>query len=179
MLVEALAPRPSQMRSMSAWAPEQTLNSSCRALMFIGMAERRLAKPECISPLTDRQCARAARSLGSRPASGKRLGEVLADGERVPDLDAVDDEARHEERRRHQQQLVTLRRVVRARAVLVEVEAREPAHQPAAQGPRAVVLLLIVSVAFGIVTTSAYGSKSPKQQGFARSSHGNSTSALP
>src|SRR5215468_2524150 len=38
--------------------------------MFIGKAERRLMKPECISPETDRQSARAATSGGSRPASG-------------------------------------------------------------------------------------------------------------
>src|SRR6516165_12729688 len=38
--------------------------------MFIGKAERILAKPECISPETERQLARATRSLGNRPASG-------------------------------------------------------------------------------------------------------------
>src|SRR5215472_12826930 len=38
--------------------------------MFIGKAERRLRKPECISPETERQSARAAASLGSRPAPG-------------------------------------------------------------------------------------------------------------
>src|SRR5215813_13113070 len=38
--------------------------------MFIGKAERRFMKPECISPATDRQSARVATSCGSRPASG-------------------------------------------------------------------------------------------------------------
>ena len=55
---------------MSAWAPAHTLKPSWRALRFIGSAERRLAKPECISPQTARQWARAAGSAGSRPASG-------------------------------------------------------------------------------------------------------------
>src|SRR5712692_7182149 len=38
--------------------------------MFIEKAERRLMKPECISPETARQSARAATSGGRRPASG-------------------------------------------------------------------------------------------------------------
>jgi hypothetical protein len=39
-------------------------------LRFIGSAERKLLKPECISPQTARQCARAARSSGISPAPG-------------------------------------------------------------------------------------------------------------
>src|SRR6516225_3634191 len=38
--------------------------------MFMGKAERRLIKPECISPEIERQRARADTSWGSRPASG-------------------------------------------------------------------------------------------------------------
>src|SRR5260370_15379614 len=38
--------------------------------MLMGRAERRLMKPECISPEIERQSARAAASGGSRPASG-------------------------------------------------------------------------------------------------------------
>src|SRR6476469_4204224 len=57
-------------RSMSAWAPAHTLKPGCLAFKFIGSAERRLAKPECISPEIARQCARAARSFGKRPAFG-------------------------------------------------------------------------------------------------------------
>ena len=38
--------------------------------MFIGSDERMALKPECISPQIARQCARAARSAGSRPALG-------------------------------------------------------------------------------------------------------------
>jgi len=38
--------------------------------MFIGSEERRAAKPECISPQIERQCARATGSAGSSPASG-------------------------------------------------------------------------------------------------------------
>src|SRR6185369_17236796 len=41
------------------------------ALRFIGKAERRFEKPECISPETARQCARALRSVGSNPAAGR------------------------------------------------------------------------------------------------------------
>src|SRR5258706_11835142 len=36
----------------------------------MGSAERRLEKPECISPQIERQRARAARSSGSSPAFG-------------------------------------------------------------------------------------------------------------
>ena len=39
-------------------------------MRFIGSDARRLAKPEFISPLTDRQWARAIRSAGIRPAVG-------------------------------------------------------------------------------------------------------------
>src|SRR4029077_7174472 len=38
--------------------------------MFIGRAERILANPECISPETERQRARATGSFGNRPAWG-------------------------------------------------------------------------------------------------------------
>src|SRR5581483_4778915 len=58
-------------RSMSACAPAQTLKSGWCAFTFIGSAERRLEKPECISPETERQCARAVRACGSSPASGR------------------------------------------------------------------------------------------------------------
>src|SRR3546814_1804572 len=58
------------MRSISAWAPAQILKPGKCAFRFIGRAERRLEKPECISPLIDRQWARATRSVGSSPALG-------------------------------------------------------------------------------------------------------------
>src|SRR3984893_10440566 len=57
-------------RATSAAAPAHILNPGKRPLMFIGKAERRLLKPECISPQIERQQARAARLLGSSPASG-------------------------------------------------------------------------------------------------------------
>src|SRR5260370_771512 len=38
--------------------------------MFIGNADRRLLKPECISPEIERQRARSARAVGTRPAFG-------------------------------------------------------------------------------------------------------------
>src|ERR1700733_11501848 len=58
------------MRSISAWAPVQTLKFGYCPLMFIGRADRKLLKPECISPEIDRQWARATGSRGSRAASG-------------------------------------------------------------------------------------------------------------
>jgi hypothetical protein len=58
------------MRSMSPRAPAQALKPGKCALMFIGNAERRLLKPECISPQIERQWARCARSVGNNPASG-------------------------------------------------------------------------------------------------------------
>src|SRR5262245_15054224 len=57
-------------RLMSACAPAHTGKFGCLAFRFIGSAERRLLKPECISPEIERQRARAARSAGIRPASG-------------------------------------------------------------------------------------------------------------
>ena len=55
---------------MSGWAPAQTLWPGNVPFRFIGNDARRLAKPEFISPLTDRQWARAMRSSGIRPAFG-------------------------------------------------------------------------------------------------------------
>src|SRR5260370_38994083 len=57
-------------RATSASAPAHTLNPGKWPLMFIGKAERRLLKPECISPQIERQRARAARFFGSSPAPG-------------------------------------------------------------------------------------------------------------
>ena len=56
---------------MSPSARAHTLWPGKVRFRFIGSAERRLEKPECISPQIARQCARAARSAGSRPASGR------------------------------------------------------------------------------------------------------------
>src|SRR6516164_9000870 len=86
------------IRSMSAWAPAQTLKPGCRALTFIGSAERRLPNPECISPETERQRARSARALGNNPASGQsslRYSPIAS----VSDLESRMGEARHQERR--------------------------------------------------------------------------------
>jgi hypothetical protein len=43
------------MRSISPCAPAHDLNPGKRALMFIGSADRKLLKPECISPQIERQ----------------------------------------------------------------------------------------------------------------------------
>src|SRR5437667_256780 len=56
------------IRSMSPCARDQTLKPGKCALMFIGRAERRDVKPECISPQIARQWARALASAGNRPA---------------------------------------------------------------------------------------------------------------
>src|SRR5258707_13600114 len=57
-------------RATSAAAPAHILNPGKCPLMFIGRAERRLLKPECISPQIERQRARAGRLVGNSPASG-------------------------------------------------------------------------------------------------------------
>jgi elongation factor P len=74
------------IRSMSDWAPAQTLKPGWLAFRFIGRAARRLAKPECISPQMERQRARAARSLGSSPSLRQGLVQELGDRQGVPDL---------------------------------------------------------------------------------------------
>ena len=62
-------------------------------------------KPECISAEIERAKARATGSAGQRLFLGKQLGEIFADGERVPHLDlaavALVDEERHLAGRRH------------------------------------------------------------------------------
>jgi hypothetical protein len=55
---------------MSAWARVQTLKLGKSPLRFIGRAERMGPKPECISPLIERQRVRFARSSGSKCAAG-------------------------------------------------------------------------------------------------------------
>src|ERR1700682_4273629 len=58
------------MRSISLCARAHTLWPGKTRLRFIGSAERRFENPECISPQTARQCARAARSAGNNPLFG-------------------------------------------------------------------------------------------------------------
>ena len=127
-------------RSMSACAPAHTLKPGWWALRFIGSAERRLAKPECISPQIARQWARAARSAGSRPASGfasarysamASVSQTLApscvrQGTRN-DGDSSSSSARAS-------------RIVERDQLLLELQAAELAQQPAAQAPGRVVL---------------------------------------
>jgi hypothetical protein len=61
-----------RMKAMSARGPDHSAKFGRCARMFIGSEERNASKPECISPEIDRQRARAARSSGYMPASGKR-----------------------------------------------------------------------------------------------------------
>ncbi len=126
------------MRSMSAWAPAQTGNPGWCDLMFIGSAERRLAKPECTSPDTDRHHAFALGSSGRRRAA-QRLVEVLADGQRVPDDEVVVAQPRHQERRGQQQELGPGVGVVAVDDFDREVQAGELAQQPTPERPGAVV----------------------------------------
>src|ERR1700730_12545425 len=55
---------------MSAWARVQTLKLGKSPLRFTGRAERMGPKPECISPLIERQWVRFTRSSGSKSAAG-------------------------------------------------------------------------------------------------------------
>ena len=126
------------IRSMSAWAPAQTGKPGWRALMFIGSAERRLAKPEWISPDTDRHHALALGSVGSREPP-EVLVEVLADGQGVPDHEVVVAQPRHQERRRQQQELGPGVGIVAIDDLDGEVQPGELAQQPAPERPRAVV----------------------------------------
>ena len=108
--------------------------------MFIGSAERRLEKPECISPATARQCARAARSFGIRPGLRHDFVEIVGDRQSIPDLDAVVGQAGHQKRRRQQEEFGAHRGIVRGHDLLGEIEPGELAQEPPAQRPRSVIL---------------------------------------
>ncbi len=127
------------MRSTSACAPAHTLKSRCFAFRFIGSAERRFTNPEWISPHTARQWARATRSDGSSPESGRtslRYSPIAIVSHTVtPSCTSL----RDEERRRQQQQLRARVGIVVVEHVLVELETGHLAQQPTAQRPRAVV----------------------------------------
>src|SRR5665213_406244 len=58
------------IRSRSARAPAHNGKPGWEAFRFMGSAERRLAKPDWISPETDRHLARSAVASASRPRSG-------------------------------------------------------------------------------------------------------------
>jgi hypothetical protein len=77
---------------------------------------------------------------GQQAAVGDDLGEVLADRERVPHLDAIVRQARHPDARRQQQDLLTRVGIVRTDDHLIEREPGEARHQPTAQRPGRIVL---------------------------------------
>ena len=83
-------------------------------------------------------CARAHVG-GEQARVGPEFVQVLCDRERVPHHHVAVGERRHEERRREQHQLRACRRVVARQDAHIHVELGEPAQQPAAQGPRAVI----------------------------------------
>ena len=67
----------------------------------------------------------ALRLIGRQQAGlGLDLMQILGDRQRVPDLEPVVDQARHQERRRQQQQFGPGRGVVGADMLLVEIEVR-------------------------------------------------------
>ena len=89
----------------------------------------------------DRAAVRARLDVRRQQAGlGLDLVQVLADRQRVPDLDAAVLQRGHQHRGRQQQHLGLHRRVVGRDHLLGEIQPREPAHQPAAQRPGAVVL---------------------------------------
>ena len=61
----------SVMRLISARTADQSVKSGRNSFRFIGSEPRNAANPECISPETERQCARAFGSSGSIRAFGK------------------------------------------------------------------------------------------------------------
>jgi hypothetical protein len=87
-------------------------------------------KPECISPQI------AGGTVFRQQAVRAHFVEIFGDGERVPHLDAVVREARHEDRRGEEQELLACVRVVGRDHDHFEFEAGEFREQPPAQGPR-------------------------------------------
>ena len=89
----------------------------------------------------DRAAMRARRRVGGQqPGLRLDLVQVLGDRQRVPHLDALVGQARHQDRRRQQQDFLARIGVVGRNHHLLELEAGEPRQQPAAQRPRRVVL---------------------------------------
>jgi hypothetical protein len=89
----------------------------------------------------DRAAMRPRLHVGRQQA---RLGldfvQVFADRQRVPDLDAAVQQRRHPHRGRQQQDFGLHGRVVGRDHLFGELQPGELRHQPAAQGPGAVVL---------------------------------------
>ena len=89
----------------------------------------------------DRAAMRARGAVLRQQAGlGHGLVEIFRDRQRVPDLDAVMGQARHQERGRQQQQFGAGRGIVAGDRLLLEIEPGHLAQQPAAQRPGAVVL---------------------------------------
>ena len=97
-----------------------------------------------------------------QPGVGFELVEIFRDRQRVPDLDAVMRQARHQEGGREQQQFGAGGGVVARQDLLVEIEARHLAEQPAAQRPGAVVLAADRECGLGHGALAPLGAPTPK-----------------
>ncbi len=73
--------------------------------------------------------------VGQQSRLGTNLIEVFGDRQRVPHRHALMAQAGHEDRRRQQQDLGARRRIFRRHQHFLELQAREPGQQPAAQRP--------------------------------------------
>ena len=72
--------------------------------------------------------------------AGTDFVEIFGNGQRIPYQYVAMVEAGYQDGGRQQQDLCPCRRVVRRHDVFLEREPGEPGHEPAAQGPRGVVL---------------------------------------
>ncbi|MNN31110.1 hypothetical protein D3C81_1447850 [compost metagenome] len=73
--------------------------------------------------------------VGQQSRLGTNLIEVFGDRQRVPHRHALMAQAGHEDRRRQQQDFGTRRRIFGRHQHFLELQAREPGQQPAAQRP--------------------------------------------
>ena len=99
------------------------------------------AKPNAGLLPADRAAMCAGDAIGrQQPGFRLRLRHVFTDSERIPDLGPVVRQTRDQERGRQQQQLGARARIIERHQNLVELQAAQLAHQPAAQAPGRVVL---------------------------------------
>ena len=96
-----------------------------------------------------------ARRAVSRQQAGLRFGfvEIFRDCERVPYLDAIVGETRHQDGWREQQELAPRIGIVRHEDFL-ELEIHEPGEQPPAQRPRRIVLAADAQSGLGHIARS-------------------------
>jgi hypothetical protein len=89
----------------------------------------------------DRPAVGAGNLVGRQQARFRlQFVQIFADRQGVPDLDRAMLQAGHEEGRRQQQKLCPRGRIVERGDLFVELQPGHFAQQPAAQGPRGIVL---------------------------------------